>query len=164
WKRPSAPPSAPDERSFTVSRAKALVVLVPAALALFAGVAVASSTSVTITTPKEGQSFSKKKVPQLPVTGDVTFAAANANTSLYVSCSCRRFLGAYGAPFPNLPSHTAGVDRAVLLSLEYPTCASTTPVAFNANGNGSSVAIPSPAFGKHPLYAQSVQRYATSAV
>src|SRR5256885_2482527 len=79
----SAPPSAPDERSLTVSRAKALVVLIPAALALLAGVAVASSTSVTITTPKEGQSFSKKKVPQLPVTGDVTFAAANANTSLF---------------------------------------------------------------------------------
>jgi len=66
-----------------VSRAKALVVLVPAALALFAGVAIASSTSVTITTPKEGQTFSKKRVPQLPVTGGVTFAAANQNTSLF---------------------------------------------------------------------------------
>jgi hypothetical protein len=66
-----------------VTRAKALIVLVPAALALFSGLAVASSTSVTITTPKEGQSFSKKKVPQLPVTGGVTFAAANPNTSLF---------------------------------------------------------------------------------
>lgn len=66
-----------------MSRAKALVVLVPAALALVAGVAVASSTSVTITTPKEGQTFSKKRVPQLSVTGGVTFSAANQNTSLF---------------------------------------------------------------------------------
>lgn len=66
-----------------MSRPKALVVLVPAALALFAGVAVASSTSVTITTPRAGQSFSRKKVPQLPVVGGVTFAAATANTSLF---------------------------------------------------------------------------------
>lgn len=66
-----------------MSRAKALVVLVPAALALITGVATASSTSVTITSPKEGQSFSKKKVPQLPVTGGVTFAGATPNTSLF---------------------------------------------------------------------------------
>jgi hypothetical protein len=66
-----------------VSKAKALVVLVPAALALIAGVATASSTSVTITSPKEGQSFSKKRTPQLPVVGGVTFAAATPNTSLF---------------------------------------------------------------------------------
>jgi hypothetical protein len=65
-----------------VSRAKGLVVL-PVALALIAGVAVASSTSVTITTPKEGQSFSKKKTAQLPVTGGVTFTSATATTSLF---------------------------------------------------------------------------------
>lgn len=66
-----------------MKRTKALVVLVPAALALIAGVATASSTSVTITSPKEGQNFSNKRTPQLPVTGGVDFAAANPSTSLF---------------------------------------------------------------------------------
>ncbi len=67
-----------------MSRVKALAVLVPAALALIAGVAVASSsTSVTITSPKEGQSFSQKRTPNLPVFGGVTFAAANPTTKLF---------------------------------------------------------------------------------
>ncbi len=66
-----------------MSRVRALAVAIPAALALIAGVATASSPSVTITSPKEGQSFSQKRVPNLPVYGGVTFAAANPNTSLF---------------------------------------------------------------------------------
>jgi hypothetical protein len=66
-----------------VSRLKALAVLVPAALVLTAGAATASSTSATITSPKEGQSVSQKRVPNLPVYGGVTFAAANPTTSLF---------------------------------------------------------------------------------
>jgi len=66
-----------------LSRAKALAVLVPAALALLVGVATASSTSVTITSPKEGQAFSKKRVPEIPVVGGVTFTAADPTTNLF---------------------------------------------------------------------------------
>jgi len=291
-----------------VSRAKALVVLTPAALALLAGVAVASSTSVTITTPKEGQSFSKKRVPQLPVTGGVTFAAASPNTSLFyvrrdgcgtsadnphlsissgtdagsgcgslingivgaggeadagafvdypstdgmpLSLDASRnitgtfdiqgfigpaqagvmeadvsmealvngegvdigsvtemvvldptasdnlinftitpnaaldktdlsgvdlrlhlhgpyafsgFVATNGLSFVNIPSNTASVHRSVLLSLDDPTFASPIPVAINSNYNGWSVVIPTPAVGKHTLYAESVQGFDTSTV
>jgi hypothetical protein len=291
-----------------VSKAKALVVLVPAALALVAGVALASSTSVTITTPKEGQSFSKKRVPQLPVTGGVTFAAATPNTSLFYvrrdGCGTSNdnphlsistgtdagsgcgslingvvgaggdadagafvdypstdgmplaldasrnitgtfdiqgffgpaaagvmeadvsmealvngngvpigsdtemvvldptasdnyinftitpnaaldkvdlagvdlrlhlhgpyafsgFVGTNGASFVNIPSYTASVNRSVLLSLDDPTFASPIPVAINTAGTGWSVVIPTPAVGKHTLYAESVQGFDTSSV
>ena len=291
-----------------MSRAKALVVLIPAALALLAGVAVASSTSVTITTPKEGQSFSKKRVPNLPVVGGVTFAAANPNTSLFYvrrdgcgtsndnphlsistgtdagsGCgslingvigaggdadagafvdypsndgmplsldSTRNITGTFdiqgfigpaqaglmeadvsmealvngngvpigsvtemvvldptasdnlikftitpaaaldkkdlsgidlrlhlhgpyafsgfvatnGLSFVNVPSYTASVNKAVLLSLDDPTFAGPIPVAINSSGNGWSVVIPTPAVGRHTLYAQSVQGFDTSAV
>jgi len=291
-----------------VSRAKALVVLIPAALALLAGAATASSTSVTITTPKEGQSFSKKRVPQLPVTGGVTFAAASPNTSLFyvrrdgcgtsadnphlssssgtdagsgcgslingivgaggdadagafvdypstdgmpLSLDASRnitgtfdiqgfigpaqagvmeadvsmealvngdgvdigsvtemvvldptandnlinftitpnaaldktdlsgvdlrlhlhgpyafsgFVATNGLSFVNVPSNTASVHRSVLLSLDDPTFASPIPVAINSNYNGWSVVIPTPAAGKHTLYAESVQGFDTSTV
>jgi hypothetical protein len=66
-----------------VSRVKAIAVLIPAALALIAGVAVASSTSVTITSPKEGQSFSQKRSPNLPVFGGVSFATATPTSTTY---------------------------------------------------------------------------------
>jgi hypothetical protein len=291
-----------------VSRAKALVVLVPAALALVAGVAVASPTSVTITTPKEGQSLSKKRTPQLPVTGGVTFAAANPDTSLFyvrrdgcgtandnphLSISTGQdagsgcgslingvvgaggdvdagafvdypstdgmplafdasrnitgtfdiqgffgpaavgvmeadvsmealvngegvpigsdtemvlmdptasdnyidftitpdasldkkdlsgidlrlhlhgpyafsgFVGTDGGSFVNVPSYTASVNKTVLLSLDDPTFASPIPVAVNTAQDGWSVVIPTPAVGRHTLYAQSVQGFDTSSV
>jgi len=291
-----------------VSRAKALVVLIPAALALLAGAATASSTSVTITTPKEGQSFSKKRVPQMPVVGGVTFAAASPNTSLFyvrrdgcgtsadnphlssssgtdagsgcgslingivgaggdadagafvdypstdgmpLSLDASRnitgtfdiqgfigpaqagvmeadvsmealvngegvdigsvtemvvldptasdnlinftitpnaaldktdlsgvdlrlhlhgpyafsgFVATNGLSFVNIPSNTASVHRSVLLSLDDPTFASPIPVAINSNYNGWSVVIPTPAVGKHTLYAESVQGFDTSTV
>jgi hypothetical protein len=291
-----------------VSRPKALVVLVPLALALIAGVAGASSTSVTITTPKEGQSFSKKKTPQLPVTGGVTFASASSNTSLFYvrrdGCGTANdnphlsistgtdagsgcgslingvvgaggdadagafvdypstdgmplaldatktitgtfdiqgfigpaqaglmeadvsmealvsgegvdigsvtetvlldptasdnlidfaitpsaaldqkdlsgidlrlhlhgpyvfsgFVATNGLSFVNVPSYTASTHRAVLLSLDDPTFASPIPVAINSAGDGWSVVIPTPAVGKHTLYAQSVQGFDSSSV
>jgi len=283
-------------------------VLIPAALALFTAVAVASSTSVTITTPKEGQSFSKKRVPQMPVVGGVTFAAATPNTSLFyvrrdgcatsydnphlsistgtaagngcgslingvigaggdadagafvdypstdgmpLSLDASRnvtgtfdiqgfigpaqagvmeadvsmealvngegvnigsvtemvvldptasdnlinftitpnaaldkkdlsgvdlrlhlhgpyafsgFVATNGLSFANVPSHTASVNRSVLLSLDDPTFANPVPVAINSSSNGWSVVIPTPAVGKHTLYAESVQGFDTSSV
>jgi hypothetical protein len=291
-----------------VSRAKALAVLVPAALALIAGVATASSTSITITTPKEGASFSKKRVPNLPVTGTVSFTSATPNTTEFyvrrdgcgttsdnphlsvqtgtdVGSGCgslingvigaggdadagafvdypsvdgmplaldssRNVTGTFdiqgfvgpaqagvmeadvslealvngngvpvgsvtemvvldptasdnlinftiapsqsldkqdlsgldvrlhlhgpyvfsgyvatnGASFVNIPSYTASANKAVLLSLDDPTFASAIPVAINSSQNGWSVVIPTPAVGKHTLYAESVQGFDTSAV
>lgn len=66
-----------------MTRVKALAVVIPAALALIAGVAVASTTSVTITSPKEGQAFSQKRMPNLPVFGGVSFATATPGSTTY---------------------------------------------------------------------------------
>jgi hypothetical protein len=66
-----------------VRRVKALAVLVPAALALIAGVAVASSTSVTIAFPKENQSFARRHTGFVPVVGGVAFAPADPTTTTF---------------------------------------------------------------------------------
>jgi hypothetical protein len=289
-----------------VSRAKALAVLVPAALALLVGVATASSTSVTITSPKEGQAFSKKRVPQIPVVGGVSFTAANPTTNLFyvrrdgcgtsndnphlsistgtdagsgcgslingvvgaggdadagvfvdypttdgmpVTLDASRnitgtfdiqgfvgpaqvglmqadvtmealvdgegvpvgsdsemvvldptasdnainftiapdksldktdisgldlrlhlhgpyafsgFVATNGLSFVNVPGYTASVNRSVLLSLDDPTFANPIPVAINSSNDGWSVVLPTPAVGKHTLYAESIQGFDTS--
>ena len=294
-----------------MSRAKALAVLVPAALALIAGVATASSTSVTITSPREGQSVSLRRVPNLPVYGSVTFAAATPNTTRFFmrrdGCGTSNdnphlsvtsgtdggdgcglvvssvagpggtvdqgafvdypsedgmpltvdasraitgtidledftvegapagagqvtvdvsmealyqgngvdigsdsenvlvtpaaqdypvqftispnqildrkdlsgidlrvhvegpyvfsgFIGNSGKSWVDVPSYTASVNRTVLLSLDDPTFASPIPVAINSGYSGWSVVIPTPAVGKHTLYAESVQGFSTSSV
>ena len=291
-----------------MSKAKALVVLVPTALALIAGVAFGSSTSITITTPKEGQTISKKRTPQLPIVGGVSFAASDANTSLFyvrrdgcgtssdnphlssssgtdagsgcgslingvvgaggdadagsftdypstdgmpLTLDASRditgtfdiqgfigpaqagvmeadvslealvngngvslgsvtemvvldptandnvvnytitpnaaldktdlsgidlrlhlhgpyvfsgFVATNGLSYVNVPSYSASTHKSVLLSLDDPTFANAIPVAINSAGSGWSVVIPTPAVGKHTLYAESTQGFDTSSV
>src|SRR5256885_5931758 len=69
-----------------ISKMRALVVAaVLTAAALAVGVAGASTPTVTITTPKAGQSVSLKKTPYLAVAGKASFAPATAGaTKLYL--------------------------------------------------------------------------------
>jgi hypothetical protein len=74
------------------------------------------------------------------------------------------FIGNSGKSWASVPSYTASVHKTVLLSLDDPTFASPIPVAINSSQNGWSVVIPTPAVGKHTLYAQSVQGFDSSTV
>ena len=74
------------------------------------------------------------------------------------------FVATNGASFVNVPSYTASTHETVLLSLDDPSFSTTVPVAINSAGNGWSVVIPTPAVGKHTLYAESVQGFDTSTV
>ena len=60
-----------------MARAKALVAVIVAGLAIGAAVAVASGPSVTITSPKTGSALSAKRTPSLTVAGTAAFAAVN---------------------------------------------------------------------------------------
>src|SRR5947199_3150932 len=60
-------------------RAAALVAVV----ALTTGVAAASTSSVTITSPRAGQSISLKKNPYLAVAGGVSFAATSTGSTTF---------------------------------------------------------------------------------
>ena len=57
--------------------------LVVAALALTTGVSAAATSSVTITSPRAGQSVSLKKNPYLAVAGTVSFAAATPGSTTF---------------------------------------------------------------------------------
>jgi hypothetical protein len=57
--------------------------LVVAALALTTGVSAASTSSVTITSPRAGQSISLKKNPYLAVAGGVSFSAATPGSTTF---------------------------------------------------------------------------------
>jgi hypothetical protein len=71
------------------------------------------------------------------------------------------FVALSGASYLNLPGYSASVNRSVEISVDDPTFANPTPARIS--GTNWSVAIPTPAVGKHTIYAESTQGYSTSA-
>jgi hypothetical protein len=59
-----------------------------------------------------------------------------------------------------MPSYAASVNKAVNISVDDPSFAN--PVAARISGSTWSVAIPTPAAGKHTIYAESTQGFDTS--
>jgi hypothetical protein len=72
------------------------------------------------------------------------------------------FMGLSGKSFVDVPSYAASVNRSVKLSLDA-SFANAVQAGLDASGSTWSIAIPTPAIGKHTLYAQSSQGFATSA-
>jgi hypothetical protein len=66
-----------------IAKGTALLAAAVAAATALAGGAGASTTSVTITTPKAGQTVSLRKTPYLAVAGGVTFAASTTGTTRF---------------------------------------------------------------------------------
>jgi hypothetical protein len=73
------------------------------------------------------------------------------------------FVGLSGKSWVDVPSYAASVNKSVQVSLDDPSF--TQPVAARVDSSGSSwsVAIPSPAAGKHTIYAESSQGFDVSA-
>jgi hypothetical protein len=73
------------------------------------------------------------------------------------------FISLNGNSYVDLPSYAASVNKAIQISVDDPTFANPTPARIDSTGAGWSVAIPTPAIGKHTIYAESVQGFDTSA-
>jgi hypothetical protein len=71
------------------------------------------------------------------------------------------FVGLSGASYVDLPSYAASVNKSVLVSLDDPSFAKAAPARIS--GSTWSVAVPTPAVGKHTVYVESKQGYGTSA-
>jgi hypothetical protein len=71
------------------------------------------------------------------------------------------FIALSGASYVDLPSYAASVNKSVLVSVDDPTLANAVPARLS--GSTWSVAIPTPAVGKHTIYAKSTQGYDSSA-
>jgi uncharacterized protein (DUF736 family) len=76
------------------------------------------------------------------------------------------FIGNSGASWVALPSYTASLTDSVQISIDDPTFANPIPARIFSTSKGTqwSVAIPTPAVGKHTIYAESQQGFTTSAV
>jgi hypothetical protein len=72
------------------------------------------------------------------------------------------FVALSGASYVDMPSYGASVNRSVSVSIDDPSFASAVPARLS--GSTWSVAVPTPAVGKHTIYARSSQGYDTSAV
>jgi len=73
------------------------------------------------------------------------------------------FISLNGNSYVDLPSYGASVDKSVQISVDDPTFANPTPARIGSTGSTWSVAIPTPAIGKHTIYAESIQGFDTSA-
>jgi hypothetical protein len=70
------------------------------------------------------------------------------------------FVSLNGASYADVPSHAASVNESVSVSIDDPTFADAVPARID--GSSWSVAIVTPAVGKHTLYVRSTQGYDTS--
>jgi hypothetical protein len=73
------------------------------------------------------------------------------------------FMGFSGKSWVDVPSFAASVNKSVSISVDDPTFANPVPARIDASGSTWSVAIPTPAAGKHTIYAESTQGFDTSA-
>lgn len=71
------------------------------------------------------------------------------------------FMGLSGKSYADVPSYTASVNRSVSISVDDPSFSSPIPARLGSNGTWS-VAISTPAVGKHTIYAESTQGFTTS--
>jgi hypothetical protein len=70
------------------------------------------------------------------------------------------FVALNGESYVNVPSYAASVNESVSVSIDDPTFANAVPARLD--GSSWSVAITTPAVGKHTIYARSTQGYTTS--
>jgi len=73
------------------------------------------------------------------------------------------FISLNGNSYADVPSYAASVNKSVQVSLDDSTLANAVPARIDTSGTSWSVAIPTPAVGKHTLYARSTQGFVTSA-
>jgi len=71
------------------------------------------------------------------------------------------FIALSGASYVDLPSYTGSVNKTVQVSVDDPTFANAVPARLS--GSAWSLAIPTPAVGKHTIYAKSTQGFDSSA-
>jgi hypothetical protein len=72
------------------------------------------------------------------------------------------FVGLSGKSWVTLPSFAASVNRSVQVSVDDPTFANAVPARIDATGAWSA-AIPTPAAGRHTIYAEAAQGFDTGA-
>ena len=72
------------------------------------------------------------------------------------------FISLNGNSYADVPSYAASVNKSVQVSLDDASFANAVPARIGAGSSTWSVAIPTPAVGKHQLYARSTQGFDTS--
>ena len=73
------------------------------------------------------------------------------------------FIANSGKSFVDVPSYSASVTKSVQVSLDDAGFANAIPARIDSTGAAWSLAIPTPAVGKHTIYARSTQGFDTSA-
>lgn len=73
------------------------------------------------------------------------------------------FISLNGNSYADVPSYTASINRSVQVSVDDSSFSNPVPARIASSGTSWSVAIATPAVGKHTIYAKSAQGFTTSA-
>jgi hypothetical protein len=73
------------------------------------------------------------------------------------------FIGNSGKSWTDIPTFAASVNKSVSISVDDPTFANPVTARVDSSGTSWSVAVPTPAVGKHTIFAESTQGFDTSA-
>jgi hypothetical protein len=73
------------------------------------------------------------------------------------------YIGLSGKSYLDMPAYSASVNRSVQVSVDDPSFSSPVPARLDQSGSTWSVAIPTPAAGRHTIYAEATQGFDTTA-
>jgi hypothetical protein len=125
------------------------------------GVALGSDTETFVLDPTVGDNAVPFTIHLDPTLGGSDLQGLDLRVHIHGPAVDAGFMGLSGKSWVELPSYAASVNKSVQVSLDDATFAH--PVPARLDGSTWSVAIRTPAVGKHTLYAKSTQGFDTSA-
>jgi hypothetical protein len=125
------------------------------------GVAIGSDTESVLITPAQAEYPVAFTIQPSSSLAGADLSGVDLRVHVHGPFAFSGFIGNSGKSWTDLPSYAASVNRSVSVSLDDPTFAAGIPARIS--GSAWSVALPTPAVGKHTVYARSTQGFDTSA-
>jgi hypothetical protein len=126
------------------------------------GVAIGSDSETVVLDPTTGDNAVAFTIQPAATLGGADLQGVDLRVHIHGPQIYSGFVGLSGKSWVDLPSYAASVNRSVQISVDDPSFANPIPARLASSGSSWSVAIATPAVGKHTIYAESTQGFDTS--
>jgi hypothetical protein len=126
------------------------------------GVPIGSDTETAILDPTASDNPVSFTIQPNATLGGADFQGVDLRVHIHGPQIYSGFINLSGKSWVALPSHAASVNKAVSVSLDNAGFANAVPARLS--GSNWSVAVPTPAVGKHVIYVKATQGFNSSAV
>jgi hypothetical protein len=127
------------------------------------GVTVGSDTETAVLDPTASDNSIPFTIRPAASLGGADFQGVDLRVHLHGPYLYSGFIGLSGKSWADLPSFSASVNRSVQISVDDASFANPIPARIEPSGSSWSVAVPTPAPGRHTIYAESAQGFDVSA-